>query len=100
MQRPVVVVGSVNLDIVVPVRAIPAPGETVLGSDVQRFDGGKGANQAVAAARLGRSVALLGRVGEADGAALLDLLAAARVETSAGLATAGAPCRSRKSAHA
>jgi ribokinase len=58
------VVGSVNLDIVVAVERHPAPGETVLGGDRTELPGGKGANQAVAAARLGREVALVGRVGE------------------------------------
>lgn len=60
----VVVVGSANLDIVVPVERHPAVGETVLGGDHQLISGGKGANQAVAAARLGRPTALLARVGD------------------------------------
>jgi ribokinase len=59
----VLVVGSVNADLVVGVDRRPAAGETVLGSDLATFPGGKGANQAVAAARLGASVAFLGRVG-------------------------------------
>ncbi|MFI7131708.1 ribokinase [Nonomuraea sp. NPDC050153] len=62
----VVVVGSANADLVVQVERHPAPGETVLGSELAVHPGGKGANQAVAAARLGARVALLGRVG-ADG---------------------------------
>ncbi|MEV4579871.1 ribokinase [Nonomuraea jabiensis] len=62
----VVVVGSANADLVVQVDRHPAPGETVLGSEPAVHPGGKGANQAVAAARLGARVALLGRVG-ADG---------------------------------
>ncbi|MFF4622863.1 ribokinase [Nonomuraea jabiensis] len=62
----VVVVGSANADLVVQVDRHPAPGETVLGSELAVHPGGKGANQAVAAARLGARVALLGRVG-ADG---------------------------------
>ena len=62
--RPAIaVVGSVNLDVVVPVERHPAPGETVLGGDRVDLPGGKGANQAVAAARLGRDVAIVGRVG-------------------------------------
>lgn len=65
-RHDVVVVGSANADLVVRVRRHPAPGETVLGSDLAVHPGGKGANQAVAAARLGARVALLGRVG-ADG---------------------------------
>ncbi|MDE2839659.1 MAG: ribokinase [Chloroflexota bacterium] len=62
----VLVVGSVNTDLVVPVPRLPQAGETVLGGDLQRIGGGKGANQAVAAARLGSSTAFLGCVG-ADG---------------------------------
>lgn len=59
----VAVVGSANLDLVVRVERHPAPGETLLGSDYQRHAGGKGANQAVAAARLGAPVAFVGCVG-------------------------------------
>jgi ribokinase len=58
-----VVVGSVNLDLVVRVRTLPAPGETVSGGTFERHGGGKSANQAVAAARLGASVAFVGAVG-------------------------------------
>ncbi|MFI7442815.1 ribokinase [Nonomuraea indica] len=65
-RHDMVVVGSANADLVVRVQRHPAPGETVLGSDLAVHPGGKGANQAVAAARLGARVALLGRVG-ADG---------------------------------
>src|SRR5215469_15929765 len=67
----VLVVGSVNADLVVGVDRRPGAGETVLGSDLATFPGGKGANQAVAAARLGASVALLGRVGTDSFAAFL-----------------------------
>ncbi len=67
MRRPrIVVVGSANTDFVVAVPSIPAPGETVLGSDLQAIPGGKGANQAVAAARLGAEVRFIGRVGNDD----------------------------------
>jgi ribokinase len=66
MSAEVVVVGSVNLDIVVPVTRHPAPGATVLGGDHRRHRGGKGANQAVAAARLGRKVEFVGCVGDDD----------------------------------
>ena len=59
----IVVVGSANLDIVVPVPHHPARGETVLGADHVQVPGGKGANQAVAAARLGGDVAFVGCVG-------------------------------------
>src|SRR2546430_2765159 len=66
MKPAIVVVGSLNMDFVVGVRELPAPGETVLGSNFQMFPGGKGANQAVAAARLGGQsvgVRMIGRVG-------------------------------------
>lgn len=59
----IVVVGSLNMDLVVEVPTIPLPGETVLGKNFATFPGGKGANQAVAAARLGAHVTLIGRVG-------------------------------------
>jgi len=67
----IVVVGSVNLDLVVGVERVPVVGETVLGGDLQRIPGGKGANQAVAAARLGRRVAMIGRVGDDDAGVML-----------------------------
>ncbi len=83
-ERPeVAVVGSANLDLVVEVATIPVPGETVLGGDLRRIPGGKGANQAVAAARLGRRVAIIGRVGDDDSGTLLR-----RTLTSAGVDTA------------
>jgi len=59
----VVVVGSLNQDLVASVPRIPAPGETVMASGHAAFAGGKGANQATAAARLGASVSMVGRVG-------------------------------------
>ncbi|MCX7992830.1 MAG: ribokinase [Fimbriimonadales bacterium] len=65
-QARIVVVGSANTDLVVSVPALPAPGETVLGGDLQVIPGGKGANQAVAAARLGAEVRFIGRVGNDD----------------------------------
>lgn len=60
----IAVVGSCNVDFVVPVSGLPAPGETVLGRDHLRTPGGKGANQSVAAARLGGEVAFVGCVGD------------------------------------
>lgn len=60
----VVVIGSANTDLVVTVPGIPRPGETVLGGDLQTLGGGKGANQAVAAARLGANVTFIARVGD------------------------------------
>ncbi len=71
----IVVVGSLNMDLVVPVQRFPAPGETLLGGDYARHPGGKGANQAVAAARAGGRVSMIGRVGEdAFGTALVGAL--------------------------
>lgn len=74
----VVVVGSINQDIVARVDRIPGPGETVLASMMVRTGGGKGANQAVAARRAGgESVAFVGAIGtDSDGAALRDALLA------------------------
>jgi len=60
----VVVLGSLNMDLVVSLSHLPRSGETVIGDRLQRFAGGKGANQAVAAARLGAEVAMVGRVGK------------------------------------
>jgi ribokinase len=66
MPAPIVVLGSLNMDFVVQVARLPSPGETVLGSNFQMIPGGKGANQACAAGRLGGRSALtrmMGRVG-------------------------------------
>ncbi len=80
----VVVVGSANLDLVVEVERHPAPGETLMGSDYERHPGGKGANQAVAAARLGARTAFVGCVGRDDfGDALLASLSEAGVDVVA-----------------
>jgi len=59
----IAVIGSINLDIVAHVKDFPQPGETVTNAVVSRYPGGKGANQAVAAHRLGASVFMVGRVG-------------------------------------
>jgi ribokinase len=67
----IVVVGSVNRDLVVTSETLPGPGETVLGSGHIETAGGKGANQAVAAARLGASVSFVGRVGDDDAGRML-----------------------------
>lgn len=85
-RRPptVVVVGSVNRDYVCRVRRIPRPGETRLGADLARGSGGKGGNQAVAAALMGAPTALIARVGDdVDGRAVLADLEAAGVGISA-----------------
>jgi ribokinase len=64
MSGRVIVVGSVNVDLVALVQRLPAPGETVTGGRFERHDGGKSGNQAVAAARLGAHVAFVGAVGD------------------------------------
>lgn len=85
------VVGSANADLVIRVERRPAAGETVLGSDLVVHPGGKGANQAVAAARLGARTALLARVGDdAHGRLLLDSQRGAGVDT-VGVLVGGAP---------
>lgn len=85
------VVGSANADLVIEVERRPAAGETVLGGDLATHPGGKGANQAVAAARLGARTALLARVGDdAHGRLLLDSQRAAGADT-AGVLVGGAP---------
>src|SRR5512132_1871670 len=63
MPPRVVVVGSINLDLVVQVERLPDPGETVGGGTFTRVPGGKGANQAVACTRLGAEVTMIGAVG-------------------------------------
>lgn len=63
MAKRIVVVGSINLDLVAATPHIPLPRQTVSGSTFQTFPGGKGANQAVAAARLGGTVSMIGKLG-------------------------------------
>jgi ribokinase len=80
-QKPIIVVGSINTDLVAVTKRIPAVGETVIGSDFQIHPGGKGANQAVAVARLGYPVRLIGRLGnDTFGAELRTHLEKAGVE--------------------
>jgi ribokinase len=80
MTKPIVVVGSINMDLVARTYHIPRPGETVTGTGFETTPGGKGANQAVAAARLGASVKMVGMVGEdVFGQALLENLSKADV---------------------
>lgn len=87
----IVVAGSVNLDLVLRCAVIARPGETLAGRDLREHFGGKGANQAVAAAQLGAEVWLIGRVGmDGFGAALLQGLQAAGVRTEHVQKTAGA----------
>lgn len=90
MKPRIVVVGSLNMDLVVRTARLPRPGETVAGRDFLQVPGGKGANQAVAAARLGADVAMIGRVGDdAFGRQLVGSLARDGVDTGAVAATAG-----------
>jgi ribokinase len=63
MQKPIVVVGSINLDLVVGADRIPQVGETIIGNSFATYYGGKGANQAVAVAKLGYPVSMVGNVG-------------------------------------
>ncbi len=87
-----VVVGSTNLDIVVPVRHIPGPGETVVGDAHFRAPGGKGGNQAVACARLGARTSFVGCLGDDDaGATLRGSMEDAGVDTSHVEVLAGVP---------
>jgi ribokinase len=65
-ENQVVVIGSSNTDLVVSCARLPIPGETILGGDFERFAGGKGANQAVAAARAGAKVSFIGARGDDD----------------------------------
>jgi len=83
-QRPrILVVGSINVDLVVAADHLPRPGETVAGGRLERSGGGKGANQAVAAVRAGAAVTLVGAVGADDfGAGALDELRAEGVDTA------------------
>lgn len=92
-HRPrVIALGSLNMDISVTVPRLPEPGATVLGSAARFTPGGKGANQAVAAARLGASVRMAGCVGDDDfGRQLLAALRAEKVDAGAVRVTAGAP---------
>ena len=81
MAAHVVLVASINVDLVVSVDHLPAPGETVLGGRFAIHDGGKGANQAVAAARAGASVTVIGAVGGDDyGKRAVDALQAEGVD--------------------
>jgi ribokinase len=91
-EPAIAVVGSLNLDLVVRVPRLPGPGETVSGDDVFRNPGGKGANQAVAAARLGRGVAMVGCVGDDEaGRELLGSLEADEVDRSRVRVVGGVP---------
>lgn len=82
MVPDIAVLGSINMDLTVKVEDFPSPGETVRGSDLQQLPGGKGANQAVAAAKLGGDVSMFGLLGEDNfGTRLENSLNAAGVGT-------------------
>ncbi|MCA1723540.1 MAG: ribokinase [Thermomicrobia bacterium] len=90
--RPIVVLGSINTDLVVRAPHFPRPGETLHGDDFALAGGGKGANQAIAAARLGAPVQFIGAVGADDfGARRVAEMAAAGVDVAAIKSLAEAP---------
>jgi ribokinase len=88
----VVVVGSINMDLVIRCPELPRPGQTILGRSVCELPGGKGANQAVAAARMGGRVSMIGRVGDdAFGKELINHLNTEGVDTSSMKVTSQTP---------
>ena len=77
------IAGSINLDIITSLERLPSPGETVLALATARLPGGKGANQAVAAARMGALTRMIGAVGEGDGGRwMIERLAAEGIDVS------------------
>jgi ribokinase len=89
-RKPIVIVGSITMDLVTRTPRIPAIGQTLIGTGFETTPGGKGANQAVAAARLGYPVAMVAKVGDDTyGPALIENLKRAGVETAAMSQTAG-----------
>src|SRR5580658_348921 len=83
-RKPIVVVGSVTMDLVTTTPRIPAIGQTLIGTGFRTTPGGKGANQAVAAARLGYPVSMVARVGrDIYGPELIENLHLAGVDTGA-----------------
>jgi ribokinase len=106
LPADVCVLGSLNLDLVARVERLPGPGETVLGRDFQEHPGGKGANQAVAAARAGARTVMIGAVGDDDAGRRLrkvieaegiDATAVATVEAPTGRALIGVDDRGENS---
>ena len=90
MTGRVCVIGSANMDMVVRAPTLPTPGETLLGESYRTFPGGKGANQAVAAARMGARVTMIGRVGaDASGTELRKVLGREGVDLTAMRTAAG-----------
>jgi len=87
----ITVVGSLNMDLLIEAARLPSPGETVLGRNFRRAPGGKGANQAVAVARMGGTCVMIGAVGDdAFGEEMLANLRAANVDVNAVARRAGA----------
>ncbi len=83
MKKKILVIGSLNTDFLIETDKIPAPGETVLGHSVSHIPGGKGANQAYAAGKLGGEVAMIGAVGnDPYGKKLIENLLSAGVDAS------------------
>ncbi|WP_152657096.1 ribokinase [Oceanobacillus sp. CFH 90083] len=84
MGKPIVtVIGSINMDMITTTKTLPKKGETILGENYQTNPGGKGANQAVAAARLGAEVRMIGQVGnDAFGLELIRMLDRENIDTS------------------
>ena len=92
MSKRILVIGSLNMDMVIPVKELPQKGETILGGTPDYIPGGKGANQACAAGKLGGSVTMLGKVGRDEmGRRLKDNLAAAGVDVAHVAETSDAP---------
>jgi ribokinase len=87
----IIVIGSINMDLIAKIDRLPKPGETISGGDLLTVPGGKGANQAVAAARLGAKTFMVGRVGgNAFGQTLIEGLRRSGVDTTHVRVTAGA----------
>ena len=86
MSAEILIIGSINMDMVVSANRLPEMGETIMGKSYTTYPGGKGANQAIAAARMGGLVKMIGCVGkDAFGASLLENLTANNVDiTSVG----------------
>ena len=82
-MKNICVIGSLNMDLVVNVDAMPKPGQTIIGSNFKEVPGGKGANQAVAMARLNGNVTMIGKVGEDGfGQTLINSLKNDKVDTT------------------
>lgn len=82
-MKNICVIGSLNMDLVVNVDAMPKPGQTIIGSNFKEVPGGKGANQAVAMARLNGNVSMIGKVGEDGfGQTLINSLKNDKVDTT------------------